>query len=118
MSRDVQAFAQLSVFDRVDLTLQHAKEQGELWILKDDDGCVMLTADDEDGVPIWPTELLAKQWATDEWSHCVPTVISLDVWKQRWLPGLENDDLVVVVCPLPGEKGESLTVQEIAEKLG
>ncbi|MCW8108237.1 DUF2750 domain-containing protein [Alteromonas ponticola] len=100
--------------ETLNLIIQHK----EIWILNDEHGCVMLNTDEEeDGVPIWPSSDLAQLWATDEWADCQPLSISLDDWLNKWQPGLTGDDLLVMVCPLPGEEGEVLLPSEFSEKL-
>lgn len=102
---------------RLSATVASIVENEQVWILKDDDGCVMLTSDEEDGVPIWPDEALAKLWATDEWGHCEPMAISRQDWMQKWTPGLLQDGLVVMVCPVPAEEGEIIEPDVMAEKI-
>ncbi|MBU2977159.1 DUF2750 domain-containing protein [Alteromonas sp. C1M14] len=103
--------------ERMHATINSMVDLKEVWILKDDDGCVMLTSDDEDGVPIWPDETLAKLWATDEWSHCQTMRITLDDWLGKWTPGLMKDELMIMVCPVPAEEGEVITPEYLAERL-
>lgn len=93
------------------------KEQGELFILNDADGCVMLTSDDEEGVPVWPTASLANMWADQEWAHCEPKAITLDVWLARWTGGLTRDFLHVIIAPMPAEDSELMAPEEFADKL-
>ena len=42
--------------------LQQAVTHGEIWILKDSEGCVSLATDDEDCIPVWPHPDYAKAW--------------------------------------------------------
>jgi hypothetical protein len=81
-----------------------AKEEN-IWILTDEHGCVMLTTDDQDCIPVWPSQALASVWAIEEWQHCQPQAISLGKWHSRWTPGLEDDELAIVVFPNQDEEG-------------
>ena len=109
----LQASADKRMQDTINLII----ENEEVWILKDEDGCVMLTSDDEDGVPVWPEKSLAALWATEEWSHCETMGITLDDWMHKWTPGLLKDGLAVMVCPVPGEEGEVIEPDVLAEKI-
>ena len=89
-----------------------------IWTLVDDDGAMILTTDEEDCIPVWPDDTFAMDWVNDEWSHCRAHSISLDEWQQRWLPGLEEDEIQVALFPLPAEEGLIMAPWEMAEKLG
>ncbi|MCV6609442.1 MAG: DUF2750 domain-containing protein [Amphritea sp.] len=91
---------------RFDYLISRVVEIGEIWILTDDHGSVMLNTDDEDCVPIWPDRCFAERWATGEWSDCEPMAIPLKQWNFRWTPGLDEDELAVVVFPLPQDGEE------------
>ncbi len=106
-----------SAFQRLEDTLSTIKKQQELYILKDDHGCVMLTTEDEDGVPIWPDAELAQLWANEDWEHCEPMALSVSDFLKKWVPGMSQDDLMVIVCPIPAQDGEVISPQEFAQKL-
>ncbi len=102
---------------RMQYLVEQVRNHGVIWILTDQHGAVMLNTDDEDGVPVWPAKEFAEQWATGEWSDCEPMAISLNDWRSRWTPGLEDDELSVVVFPLEGEEGLVLYPEELDEAL-
>lgn len=56
----------------------------QVWILKDEHGCVMLNTEDDDCVPVWPNREFAEAWATGEWSECEAEAISYNKWRSRW----------------------------------
>ncbi|GLO61194.1 hypothetical protein MACH09_17020 [Vibrio sp. MACH09] len=89
----------------------------QVWILKDEHGCVMLNTDDEDAVPVWPNRQFAEQWATGDWKECVAESISLAKWQSRWTMGLEDDELAVVVFPNLNEEGVVLYPDEFEFEL-
>ena len=94
------------------------RNEGVIWILKDEDGCVMLSTDDEDGVPVWSNELQAKAWASEEWSHCETLAIDTQTWLRKWTVGLMQDHLVVMINPSElHEEGVVVSPEELAEAL-
>jgi hypothetical protein len=107
-----------NAFDRLEASLRKIKENSELFILKDEHGCVMLTTDEEDGIPVWPDAELALLWATDEWSECEAMRLSVDDFLSKWAPGMTQDDLMVMVCPVPGEEGEVIEPGDFAQQIG
>jgi hypothetical protein len=82
-----------------------AAANAEIWILTDEYGSVMLNTEDEDCVPVWPSQALAEAWASEEWSHCKAEAIALKTWYSRWTPGLEEDGFALVICPTDGQDG-------------
>ncbi len=96
----------LNAQERYDLLVSKLVEQGELWILRDDQGCMLLNTEEEEScIPVWPHPDFARQWATGDWAGAKPEAISLAVWLERWIPGMEEDDVTVAVFPTPDSMG-------------
>ena len=102
---------------RLAMSLEEISKTQHIWILTDADGCVFLTSDDEDCVPIWPTTELAEYWATGDWENCNPKSISVDDWFQKWTPGLTIDDVSIAVCPNPDEAGVVMFPDVVEQEL-
>ena len=91
-------------------------EQEQLWILTDEHGCMMLTSDDdEDCIPVWPHQDYAQEWAVDDWAQCKPEPLTLKVWQSRWVPGMEDDELLVAVFPTVDATGVVVEPGELQE---
>lgn len=86
-------------------------------VLQDNDGCVMLTTDDEDCIPVWPSEETASLWAVDDWQDCRPLSIGLAEWLERWVPGMEDDELYVAVFPMLEDLGVVIPPHELEQRL-
>ena len=106
------AVANMDAEQRLKFCVKEIVAHGQVWILKDEHGCVMLNTDDEDCVPVWPSEAFAAEWATGDWQECTPESISLNKWHSRWTYGLEDDELSVVVFPNINEEGVVLYPEE------
>ena len=102
---------------RLQYLVKESRKQQQLWILIDDDGCVMLNSEAEDCVPGWPNQEFAAAWAAGDWQHCKPESISLAKWKSRWTDGLSDDELYVAVFPNDQEEGLILSPYEFEELL-
>jgi len=94
-------------------TVTQIREKDAIWILKDEDGCVMLTTDDEDGVPIWSSKEQAIAWASDEWSHCEPMSINVETWLKKWTLGLMQDHLMIMLNPSEFQEEGVVTSPEV-----
>ncbi|MCH8532762.1 MAG: DUF2750 domain-containing protein [Saccharospirillum sp.] len=108
---------QLNAEERYDYALQRMVELKQVWSLRDAEGGVLMSTDDEECMPIWPDEDFAKTWLTDDWADCEAFAISLDAWLQRWLPGMQTDEINVVVFPGPDEDGLILRPKTLREAL-
>ena len=91
--------------------------EGQIWILVDEYGSVMLNTEDEDCVPVWPSLEMAQTWATAEWDNCKAEAISLDKWHKRWTGGLEDDGFAVVICPLEDREGLVIYPEDLEKAL-
>ena len=96
----------LSSEQRYELFMQSFMSNREAWILTDEHGAVMLTEEEEDYVPFWPTQELAELWADDEWGHCKATKLSFDEIRNKWLPGMEADELCLIIFPANDLSGQ------------
>ncbi|MEH0741644.1 DUF2750 domain-containing protein [Vibrio cholerae] len=103
--------------ERFNYCLNAIAKERKVWILTDEHGCVMLNTEDDDCVPVWPSEEFAREWATGEWSECEPQSISTAKWFSRWTVGLEQDELSVVVFPDRNEEGVVLFPDEFEFEL-
>jgi len=95
----------LSDEERVNYFLKEVKKHQSIWILTDEHGCVMLNTEDEDCVPVWPSQETAELWINEEWTSCKAESIGLNKWYSRWTNGLIDDELAVVVFPNTNEQG-------------
>ena len=80
--------------------LKRVSESKTVWGLESVDGwCVSGSNEYEDTVVMlfWSDEAYARQCAVEEWSHYKPTSISLKEYMNGWLPGLNQDELLVGV---------------------
>jgi len=98
--------------ERFNLFFKKTAESKMIWLLIDEHGSVLLNTDDEECVPVWPTQKHALQWATEEWEGFTAESISIAKWKSRWTRGLEQDDLSIVVFPDPEGEGVVLYPDE------
>src|SRR5687767_6610985 len=85
--------------ERHERFLQRIITAREVWGLESNDGWAMTesSAEATEGrkiIPFWSDRAYARQCAKDEWSHYEATPISLDLFLERWLPGMELDGVL------------------------
>ncbi|MEI8649435.1 DUF2750 domain-containing protein [Paraglaciecola sp. Hal342] len=103
--------------ERLRYLVKEVVSHKQIWILTDEDGCVMLNSEDEDCAPVWPNQEFAQSWATGEWQDCEPKAISLEKWYASWTQGLEEDDVFIAVFPNQDEEGLIISSQELDYEL-
>ncbi len=117
LSKQANEIMQWSADKRYQFLVEEVRKHQQVWILTDEHGCVMLSSEDEDCVPVWPSQECAEYWATSEWEKCSATAIELQNWLKNWTLGLEGDDISVAVFPNPDEEGLIVSPSEFDEDI-
>lgn len=112
-----KAVMAMSGRERYQYFVQQVVANGHVWSLANHEGWVALSADGHDCVPVWPSAEFAASWATGDWSDCEPRAVTLDVWLQRWVPGMEQDGSLVAVFPNLREEGVVVSPAEVQASL-
>lgn len=98
--------------DRLVYVLDSVVSNGLVWGLMGDEGWVLVTSNEDTCLPIWPSESLAQDWAQAEFPNAKPAQISLDDWQGSWLPGMDKNGTLVLICPMPDENESTLLSAE------
>ncbi|MGS2721565.1 DUF2750 domain-containing protein [Paraglaciecola aestuariivivens] len=100
--------------DRFEYALEQMISKQYLWGLYGENGWVMLKADDDACLPIWPNKEFALAWVKEDFPNCEPKQIDFEQWMQEWLPGMKNNNTLVLVFPLSeDEEGVMLEAEEM-----
>lgn len=117
-SQDFIELSKLQPEQRCDYALTKMLETGHLWGLYGDNGWLLLKADDDACLPIFPYEAFAQAWEKDDFPDCKPKQIDLDAWINQWLPGMQQNGTLVLVFPLSDdEEGIMLSAEEVIDIL-
>lgn len=116
-SQQVNDVLALDADDRYDYLVAEVVSQGKIWSLRSDRGWVMVSTDQEECLPVWPSEDFARPWINRDWSDCEPVAIELDDWVKRWLPGMQGDGIAIAVFPGTGEDGMVVDPEELRASL-
>ncbi|MDP4943958.1 DUF2750 domain-containing protein [Alishewanella sp. SMS8] len=107
----------LDAEQRYDYFIQAVADLQQIWILTDDEGFVLVSAEDERCIPVWPHLELAEQWIEGEWSNCQAQAVDLETWLSKWTEGLNGDELSIAVLPDADGPGVVVSPDEMAETL-
>lgn len=100
---EVMAVRALPAPERYEYFIKWVADAEQLWGLRSDQGWVV--ASDEAGreiFPVWSDSIYAEACREEPWGDSLPTAISLEEWRTKWLPGLKRDGRRVAVFPIRG----------------
>jgi hypothetical protein len=101
---------------RFDYALGKMIEIQHLWGLYGESGWVMLKADDDACLPIWPHKEFATSWVKEDFPDCEPKQIEFIEWLDVWLPGMKTNNTLILVFPLgDDEEGIMLDADEMLQ---
>lgn len=107
----------LSAEDRYDYFVEKVAESGEIWSLSEGDEWLILRTDDEECLPVWPHPAMAEDWAGESHDGCKAKAISLEVWLERWVEGLEGDSITLAVFPGNDPDGVIVSAGELTDAI-
>ncbi len=107
----------LDAEQRYEYFIQAVADLQQVWILTDDEGFVLVSAEEERCIPVWPHAELAQMWIEGEWEKCQAQAVDLDTWLNKWTEGLNGDELGIAVLPDADGPGVVVSPDELAETL-
>lgn len=116
--KEIAAVLSLEASKRYDHWVKRVVDQQAIWSLWHEGGWAL--AGDDEGhelVPVWPHSKYAALCAEGAWAGHQPKLIALDVWLERWIPGIERDRRLVAVFPLREKKGVAVEPRRIERDL-
>lgn len=91
---------------RYDHFIAATREGAEVWVLSDGESFALLNSDGEECLPLWADADSARAWSTD--ATLEPRAVPMEAWFDRWVPGLDGDQIQVAVNP--GESGDAVVL--------
>ena len=114
---DIKKVTKLDAEQRYDYFINAVVDLEQIWILMDDEGFVLVTAEGEQCIPGWPHAELADLWIEGELAGCQSKAVDISTWLDKWTSGLNGDELSVAVFPHAEEPGVVISPTELAETL-
>ncbi len=114
---DIKKVTKLDAEQRYDYFINAVVDLEQIWILMDDEGFVLVTAEGEQCIPVWPHAELADLWIEGELAGCQSKAVDISTWLDKWTSGLNGDELSVAVFPHAEEPGVVISPTELAETL-
>lgn len=103
--KEVESVERLVGAERYRYFVKRVADTEEVWSLFAEGGW----ASAEDGsrcasIPVWPHSAFAVRCVTGLWAAFEPKRIPLDIWLERWIPGMTQDGKRVAVFPTPADR--------------
>lgn len=114
---DLNKLSLLDAEQRYDYFIQAVADLEKIWILVDEEGFVLVDADEERCIPVWPHAELAEQWINGDWAQCQAQAVDIATWLDKWTSGLDGDELAIAVFPHAAEPGVVIGPEEFSETL-
>jgi hypothetical protein len=114
---DLNKLSLLDAEQRYDYFIQAVADLEKIWILVDEEGFVLVDADEERCIPVWPHAELAELWINGDWAQCQAQAIDIATWLDKWTSGLDGDELAIAVFPHAAEPGVVIGPEEFSETL-
>ena len=100
---EILTTSRLAAEDRYEYFVEKTLEYGQVWSLKNEEGWVLGEAtEDIEAIPVWPHAGYAQLCATGPWSNHNAESIALDVFLERFVPGMLADNRLLAVFEVPG----------------
>ena len=85
---------------RYEYLIKRIVDTEELWLIKLEDKFVLLADDNEnEGIPIWPHIKYIECFICDEWKNAIPFSMPVNIWINKWIPGMINDKINIAAFP-------------------
>jgi len=92
-------------------------ETGSVWSLYGERWARSGAAAGREALPLWPQRELAARCVAGPWRTFAPRAIALTDFRGQWLTGMQEDGIVAVVTPTPGDPGVLVEPDVLAEAL-
>ncbi|WP_026958592.1 DUF2750 domain-containing protein [Aliagarivorans taiwanensis] len=110
-------YARLTAKQRYEQLIEQTRKAGALWTLSDEQGCLIVDTEKEKVLLVFASEQLAKAWAEQDHPSFAPLSIPVEMFIEKWAPGMSNDGFDVAVAPSMAGEGTIVSPGQLAEEL-
>lgn len=101
---------------RYEYFLKRVCETRTVWGLFND-GWASLGDESGKFIPVWPHAVYAKQFAKGEWAGFAPKEIALDVFLERWIPGMGGEGIQPAIFPVDSGNAVIVSLEDLEANL-
>lgn len=89
----------------------------KVWGLYEDGWAVAEDSKGHKAIPFWPEKEFAEVCCDAVWKSYEPKAIDLESFLERWIPGMEDDEMLVAVFPTPADNGIFVSAAQLGADL-
>jgi hypothetical protein len=113
ISKKNENVIKLSSEDRYNYFIRKVADFEEIWGLYNDGWALLGDDANMQAFPFWPEKEFAEICATEQWLGYLPKSITLDNFLEKWIPGMENDELSISIFQTPKSTGKIVNPQKL-----
>ncbi|HTE18405.1 MAG TPA: DUF2750 domain-containing protein [Armatimonadota bacterium] len=103
--------------ERYEYFIKRVADWESIWGLYQDGWFLMGDAEGRAVFPVWPHPRFAEAIATGDWDGAVAREISLDDFREKWLPGMTREGKSVAVFPVPPRQSVPVSPERLTRDL-
>lgn len=117
INKKIENLIKLSDDEKYDYFIRKVVDYEEVWGLNKD-GWALLGDDLNNQVfPFWPEKELAELCAVGKWNGYEASPINLYDFLEKWIPGMEKDNILVNIFYSNQSKGKTILPRELCNDL-
>jgi hypothetical protein len=105
--KEIEALLSADGKRRYEYFIHRVCDTRKVWGLFDD-GWASLGDGEKKLIPLWPHQVFAERFKAADWSSYTPREIDLDVFLERWIPGMRAEGVEPAI--FPNASGSALIV--------
>jgi hypothetical protein len=115
--KKIEQLTLMSKNDRLSYFVRKVCDFEEVWGLNSNGWAMANSSSGEKVIPFWPEADFSKLMTKDVWSDYSAQKISLEDFMNKWLPGMENDNLFIAIFPVPNDEGFIIKPRILLDKI-
>ncbi|WP_296150619.1 DUF2750 domain-containing protein [uncultured Flavobacterium sp.] len=121
INKKVDNIVKLSSLERYKYFIRKVADFETVWGLYSD-GWAMASDNNSNSIVFWPEKIFAEKCIDNQWENYKPKSINIDDYLNKWIPGMEKDNLNAIIFYTAEDKGivvsPSDLKKDIVEELG
>ena len=116
IEKKIKNILNFSSQERYDYFIRKAVDFEKVWGLYNN-GWATSKFNEDYVIPFWPEKIFAELCANNEWEGYTPKFLSLKVFMEKWIIGMQHDSYGALIFPIPNGQGILVPLHILKEDL-